>query len=230
MSRGFTLIELVVALFITAIMSAIGYSAVNQALEGRKALEQQQTRIIAVQHAMQLLEQDIVSIVPRPVRNPLGDDYQAAVVANASSPDNSSTSPSTGAMNTSSVSASSLVQNGATPRSFTRAGWSNPTGLPRTELQRVSYRLADGKLLRYHLRVLDATSDSTATARELLDDVESLSFRYMDAGHHWSETWQPNAGSGGTREPRLRMRPIAVEVSLKLKDWGTLVRVIEIAG
>jgi general secretion pathway protein J len=229
MNRGFTLVELLVALFITAVMTAMGYSAVNQALEGRKTLEKQQTRILAVQRAMQLLEQDIGTTAPRPVRNPLGSDYLAALVANATASTTSiSSSLSAGSSNT--VSASSLVQPGATPLSLTRTGWSNPTGLLRTELQRVSYRLEDGKLLRYHMPVLDADAATTATRRELLDNVESLSFRYMDAGHRWSETWQPNAGTGGLREPRLRYRPVAVEVTLTLKDWGKLLRVIEIPG
>jgi general secretion pathway protein J len=229
MSRGFTLIELLVALFITAIMTSMGYSAVNQALEGRKTLEKQQARIIAVQHAMQLLEQDISTTAARPVRNPLGADYQAALVANATAA-NSTTSSLSTSTTSNTVSASSLVQSGSTPLSLTRTGWSNPTGLLRTELQRVSYRVEDGKLLRYHLAVLDADAASTATRRELLEQVEALSFRYMDAGHRWSEFWQPNTGTDGVREPRLRYRPVAVEVTLVLKDWGKLLRIIEIPG
>ncbi len=225
MSRGFTLIELLVALFITAVMTSMGYSAVNQALEGRKTLEKQQARIIAVQRTMQLLEQDISTTAPRPVRNPLGADYQAALVANPTAAGNSSLSTTGNTVN-----ASSLMQNGSTPLSLTRTGWSNPTGLLRTELQRVSYRVEDGKLLRYHLAVLDADSASTATRRELLDQVETLSFRYMDAGHRWSDAWQPNNGTGGVREPRLRHRPVAVEITLVLKDWGKLIRIIEIPG
>jgi len=37
-SRGFTLIEVVIAMFIAAIMFAIGYGAINQALIDRDAL------------------------------------------------------------------------------------------------------------------------------------------------------------------------------------------------
>jgi general secretion pathway protein J len=224
MSRGFTLVELLVALFITAILSAIGYSAVNQTLEGRKSLETQQARIIAVQRAVQTLEQDIESLTPRPVRNPLGSDYQSALVANAVA------STTNIAGNSKTVNASALVQIGVTPLSLTRAGWSNPTGLQRSELQRVSYRLEDNKLVRYHLPVLDADATTVAIRRELLADVTALSFRFMDAGHRWSDTWQANAGTGALREERLRVRPVAIEVTLVLKDWGSIVRIIEIAG
>jgi hypothetical protein len=32
------------------------------------------------------------------------------------------------------------------------------------------------------------------------------------------------------QESALRMRPIAVEITIETEDWGKLVRVIEVAG
>ena len=40
--KGFTLIELMVAVFITAILLSMGYGAVNQALNDREALTSRQ--------------------------------------------------------------------------------------------------------------------------------------------------------------------------------------------
>ena len=57
-ARGFTLIELMVALFITAIVFAMGYGAVNQALNSRQSLEDRQARLLAVQTTMRVLAQD----------------------------------------------------------------------------------------------------------------------------------------------------------------------------
>ena len=45
---GFTLVELLVALFITAIMFAIGYRALDQALTSRQELDEHTARLIAV--------------------------------------------------------------------------------------------------------------------------------------------------------------------------------------
>lgn len=216
--RGFTLVELLVAILITAIMFAIGYGAVDQALRGRVEIEEQSQRLLAVQRALRLLETDLELLQPRAVRNAIGDSYQAALVAR-----NGSGVPANGidAGNSLQIQAAALL-------TLTRTGWSNPAAVPRGELQRVSYLIEDGKLVRYHLPVLDAAGVLPMKRRELLDQVESLSFRYMDAGHGWREEWQPDASGSNLR--LMRMRPVAVEFTLKLKDWGTLVRVVEVAG
>ena len=56
--RGFTLIELMVAVFITAIVLSMGYGAINQALNNHEALDARQERLLAVQTTMRLLTQD----------------------------------------------------------------------------------------------------------------------------------------------------------------------------
>ncbi len=216
--RGFTLVELLVAILITAIMFAIGYGAVDQALRGRVEVKEQSQRLLAVQRAVRLLETDLELLQPRPVRNAIGDNYQAALVAR------NGTGVSGGGIDA----GNSLQIQAAALLTLTRTGWSNPTAVPRSELQRVSYLIEDGKLVRYHLSVLDAAGALPMTRRELVDQVESLSFRYMDAGHGWHDEWQTNAS--GTNVRLMRVRPVAVEFTLKLKDWGTLVRIVEVAG
>ena len=221
--RGFTLIELLVALFITAIMLAIGYGAVNQAATGRVAVEQRSARIMQVQQAMRTLETDLALLQPRPVRDPLGGGDLGALVAGSQM--STSVGSSSGGAATATT-ASSLALQSTALLSLTRGGWANPTGLARPEEERVSYQIENNKLVRYHQPVLDAMGETTLVRQELLDDVTAMSFRYMNAGHVWAETWQV---SGAARE-QLRHRPVAVEVTVKLKDFGTLVRVVEIAG
>jgi general secretion pathway protein J len=199
--RGFTLVELLVALFITAIIFAMGYGAINQALEDREHLTVRQDRLTAVQKTVGILTRDFTQLAPRPVREPIGDGWQPSLHAEGE--------------------AASLIE-------FTRAGWANPAGIQRSTLQRVSYLLDDGTLRRQHWTVLDATLASPVVKRDLLDGVEAVSFRFMDAGRRWRTDWpipQPN-----DPETTLRMRPLAVEVTLELEDWGTLVRLIEVGG
>ncbi|MEJ1960850.1 MAG: prepilin-type N-terminal cleavage/methylation domain-containing protein [Gammaproteobacteria bacterium] len=81
--RGFTLIELAVAVFITAILFAIGFGAVNQAVKNKDALEQQQERLIAVQTAMRVIAQDVGQLAMRPIRDPTGNDWLPVVSAKA---------------------------------------------------------------------------------------------------------------------------------------------------
>ena len=82
--RGFTLIELMVAVFITAIVLAMGYGAINQALNNHDALDARQERLLAVQTTMRLFAQDFTQLAPRPVRQPLGDGWLPALLAGTS--------------------------------------------------------------------------------------------------------------------------------------------------
>src|SRR5215471_13351063 len=79
--RGFTLIELMVAVFITAVLFAIGYGAVNQAVKNREGLEQQQDRLNVIQSAMRTIAQDVNQLAMRPIRDPNGNDLLPVIVA-----------------------------------------------------------------------------------------------------------------------------------------------------
>lgn len=215
---GFTLIELLVALFITAILFAIGYTELDQALKSRQELDEQSARMIAIQQAIRTIEQDFEQLQPRSVRSLDGMSYLPALT----------TTPQIGngtlGANSNSTAPVPLV-------SFTRAGWTNPVGLPRSELQRVSYAIQNGALIRQYYPVLDATLEDAVVSRTLLDHVQNFSLRFMDAGHNWQTQW-PVGGAvpGSNQEQLLRSRPIAVEITLQLPDWGLIVRDIEVAG
>jgi general secretion pathway protein J len=214
--RGFTLLELLVALFITAILFAMGYGALSQALTSRKEVEEQTARLSAIQQAMRVMEQDLELMQPRPARDPLGNGYQAALVV------------SQNAASDNSLASTDSASKGLALLSFTRGGWANPAGLPRGELQRVSYLLRDGKLIRQHLPVMDTTAATGLVERELLDQVDTLSFEYMDEGFSWSHTWPTPGMMMSTPQALWRARPIAVRIVLSLKDTGVLTRIIEV--
>jgi general secretion pathway protein J len=107
---------------------------------------------------------------------------------------------------------------------LTRGGWANPAGLQRPALQRVAYFLEKGTLRREYWPVLDAMLATPTKRRELLTGVKSVIVRYMDGTGTWGPQWPPNGASAGFE----RLRPIAVEVTLELEDWGHLVRIFEV--
>lgn len=221
--RGFTLVELLVALFITAILFAMGYSTLTQSLNSRKQVDEQATRLSAVQQALRIMEQDFELLQPRPVRDLLGTGYQPPLVLNHNASNGFSSSSS-------SMGTSAAAQQGLALLSLTRGSWANPAGLPRSEMQRVSYLLRGDKLVRQYTPELDTTAASSFEERELLDQVEALNFRFMDGSLNLGGAWPPQITTLGPLGQQLRTRPVAVEVTLKLKDWGTLVRLIEVAG
>ena len=219
--RGFTLVELLVALFITAILFAMGYGALTQALNSRKEVEEQAARLLALQQTFRVMEQDIELMQPRPVRDILGNNYLPPLLVNQ----NASGAGGSGPTPVATEAAADQAQ-----VTFTRGGWANPAGLPRSELQRVGYLVRDGRLIRQHLPVLDATAATTAEERVLLDQVEALSFRYMDDNRIWYPDWPPPTGGNLLPQQLLRARPVAIEITLKLSDAGVLVRIVETAG
>jgi general secretion pathway protein J len=198
-ARGFTLIELMVALFITAIVFAMGYGAVNQALNSRKGLEERQTRLLAVQTTMRVLAQDFDQLSLRPVRDPAGQSWQPVLISGQT------TQPYV---------------------TFTRGGWSNPAGVQRPALQRVTYSLDNKVLRRDYWPVLDSLLSTTLIKRDLLTDVKSVAFRYMDVTRQWRTEWPPQALPGSALN--LRLRPIAVEVTVELDDYGKITRIFEV--
>ncbi|MGH8316995.1 MAG: type II secretion system minor pseudopilin GspJ [Steroidobacteraceae bacterium] len=222
-SRGFTLIELLVALFIAALMFAMGYGAIDQALQNRGFIRRHQQNLVQLETAMSVMEQDFVQLAPRPVRQPIGDGYLACLQG-------SMPSDASDASDASETAATSDMSDTAAPLVLlTRNGWSNPIGLQRSELERVAYVLDNGTLVREHWNVLDATLSSTPVKLNLLKHLRSVTFEYLSQQTHaWVSAWPPLTATGGGQDP-YRERPMAVKVTLDTKEWGKIVRIFEIA-
>lgn len=198
-SRAFTLIEVLVALAVFGIMSMLAYTALGSTLSNADYLSNRMDRLQSIQRTVRYLSTDIIQAAPRPVRDELGDSYKPAVLTTLSS--------------------EFLLE-------ITRGGWSNPAGLPRSTLQRVAYRIEEDELIRYHWTVLDRTYANVPITTVLLDDVESLYFRYISETGDVSEIWPPLAQQGGVA---MRSRPRAVEIVLTLVDQGEIRRLLEVA-
>ena len=197
--QAFTLIEVLVALAVFGVMTLLAYASLGSTLRDADLLGARMDRLQAVQRTVRYISSDLLQAAPRPVRVELGDGFSPALFT--------------------SLSAQYSLE-------LTRGGWSNPAGLPRGTLQRVAYRIEDGELVRYHWRVLDRTFNNEAIAVVLLDDVESLVFRYLQIDGEWTEVWPPQNIQGGSGNVA---RPRAVEIILTLADQGEIRRLLEIA-
>src|SRR3974390_3395139 len=123
-SSGFTLLELLVALFITAIVFAMGYGALTEALNSRKEVDEQTARLTAVQQAMRIVEQDIELMQPRPARDPLGNGYEAPLVVSQGGMSGVATDASnSNDTGSSTTSVSSSTEQSSALITFTRGGW-----------------------------------------------------------------------------------------------------------
>lgn len=206
-ARGFTIVEVMIAIFIAAIMFAIGYGAINQALRDRDSINASQARITEIQRGVRVLAQDFAQVVARAARDTGGTGQLM---------------PAVQALGTDNI----LV-------TFTRAGWTNPAGLQRPAEQRVRYRFVDGALVRDHWNAVDPALNTEPRERILITKVKSVEIRFLDpASRNWRTEWPPNAPSGQANpamiDNTLLPRPMAIEFTLVLEDWGRVQRVFEV--
>ena len=199
-NRGFTLLEVLVAVFIFAIVGMLAYGGYNQLSRQSDIVEVSAGRTRTIQAAVQRMSEDFEMLEPRPIREPLGEALEPALRADSRT---------------------------ETLADLTRSGWSNPAGVSRSTLQRVTYRLQDNKLQRAYWNALDRTLTDEPNGAVLLEQVRSVTFRFMDQNRTWHDQWPPLGYSGPDSG---RLRPIAVEFTLELEDWGKLVRLVEVSG
>jgi len=199
-ARGFTLLEILVAMVILAVMGLMAYRGVSEARVAVVNAESHLERLRAVQRSVQLIVTDFRTLARRPVREPIGDARRPALLRDP---------------------------NGVTLVELSHAGWPNGAGTPRGTVQRVVYRLEDGKLFRDYSTVMDATLATPPVRRELLDRVERVELRYLTNGREWIAEWPPFNNTGDLNQ---YIRPMAVEVTLVLSDYGEIRRVIEVSG
>ncbi len=198
--RGFTLIEVLVAMAVFAFLASIAYAALGATLNNADLLNARMDRLQALQRTMRYLANDFAHASPRPVRNNLGTGAPQPAI--------------------------DISPTNDFALSITHGGWPNPAGLPRGTLQRSSYVLRDDTLTRVHFPVLDATYSTVGITTELVDGVESIEFRMFDSVGAVSNVWPPIGASGGAG---LAARPRAVEIVLTLENEGEIRRIVEIA-
>ena len=207
-STGFTLIELLVAVAIFAIMASIAYGGLNGVIKQRTRNGEAMKRLRQVQLTMDIMSRDFEQLAPRSVRDGLGGNLAPLVAGPQNVP----------------------------PISFTRGGWSNPLGVARSTQERVAYSLEDGKLMRAFWPELDGSVSSDPVKQELLPDVTSVHIQYADASMSYQDVWPPlpNGQSAAITSPNTTAStgqlPMAVSITLTLKDWGDITRIVEVAA
>ena len=198
---GFTLLELLVALGIFALLAAMAYGGLNTVMKAKAVTDKHATRLSQLQMTFLWLGRDIEQTVERSIRDEYGDN-QAAVLG---------------------------VEAGRYQLELTRAGWRNPAGRARSNLQRVAYGLRDGELIRAYWRVLDRAQDSQPLETVLLDGVNKLELRFLDDKNQWTDSWPDNTlGSQSGDTPSAP--PRAVEVTVETEAEGSITRLFRVAS
>jgi general secretion pathway protein J len=166
---GFTLLELLVALAIFAVLSAMAYGGLNSVMRSRQGVEVKAQRLADVQTALTIMERDLEQTLPRAVRDQYGDPTKIFQVSSY----------------------------GDYKLEFTRAGWNNPFPSEkriRSLMQRVAYGVKENQLLRTYWFDLDRGYESPSFETVLLDKVKAMDLRFVDQELEWQNDW-PVLGS-----------------------------------
>lgn len=147
---GFTLVEVLIAMFIFALITAGTITALTGSLRGKAQMNERLEALSRIETARALMKSDFANIRLLPVRDAYGGKAPYLLSGGI---DN-------------------LV-------SFTRGGRNNPGGLEtRSEFQRVTYIFEDGNLIRRALSHADPAPQTGTVDRVLLGGLADVAVKY----------------------------------------------------
>jgi len=164
--RGFTLLELLVAIAIFALVSAIAYGSLNRLLQDRQHLDAEHEFWRSLSLTFTRMEDDFSQARERKVRDAIGFSQPAF---RGQPTDTRAT--------------------GLPSVEFTRGGVLTFTSGARSDLQRIGYRLVDGTLKRLVWPVLDQGPQTTPQEYPLLAHVEEFRVRFFAPAGVWLDQW-----------------------------------------
>ncbi|WP_375191273.1 type II secretion system minor pseudopilin GspJ [Marinobacter sp.] len=196
-ARGFTLLEVLIAVTITAVIGLGVWQVITGVVTSRDRVDALAEQFSGLQRAMLLLERDIIQVVNRPARDLYGD-FQPAF--------------------------SSRQEEYVLL--LTRQGWRNPLGIRRSGLQRVGWEYTGSELRRHYWPQVDQAQEPEGRDVLLLDSVNRVDIRFLDSDRNWQDQW-PTDEVMASMTPGSRPDaplPLGIELTLEHERFGTLVR------
>jgi len=200
--KAFTLFEMLVALFIFAVLSATSYRIVSDVLTNQVYLNERGDRFSEINRAVDFIRRDIMQLTARTIRDEYGDPQPPLKIEdNFGSKDDP------------------LLE-------LTHGGYRNPLGLPRSNLRRVGYFVEDESLKRNVWFVLDRAQDSEPVVQTLLTDVEEVEFIAIDASGNEYTVWPNSSNSAASPATQLA----GIRLRIEAPPFGEIERVWEVPG
>jgi general secretion pathway protein J len=158
--KGFTLVEMLVALSALAVLAAGGFAVAGAAAASHEAIAQRQHETDELMRLRAALRGDLMQAATRRARDINGAKPQAALQASGGSE--------------------------GVFLSLVRRGWTNPAGRDRASLQAVDYRLRQGRVERIWRRHVDGSP--AQEPQLLMDGVQSVAISFYEFGQ-WTGAW-----------------------------------------
>lgn len=196
--HGFTLLELLIAISIFALLALGSYRMLHSVLHSAESTRQHEQQLRELSRAMATLDRDLLQVIPRSVRDAQGEPLAALL-------------------------GSSQLSGQPAALELTRDGWRNPLGAARAELQRVRWQLHDAVLERHAWAVLDQAQDSAPQQQQILKGISDLQLRFLDSAGNWQTQWPLNRNELSEQQ-LLNLLPQALELVITHVHYGELRR------
>jgi general secretion pathway protein J len=171
-NRGFTLLEILVAVFIIGIIAIIMVRGLQIVITTKNSLERNETQLQQLDLTMSLLSGDLRNLINRPITLSNGETQVPLI----------------------------LHDDAQQSLEFTRGGVSNPLAELRSNLQHNEYELRNNELIRLTWPVLDQVAASKPMERLLLKQVTYLQWQFLGEDNRFYTGW-PATGAANQALP-----------------------------
>jgi len=195
---GFTLVEILVALLVFAVVGLLSTRLLSQSIDNQNNLQDRGQRLAEIHRAMRVLQRDIVQLSRRKIRDAQGEGLPALIVSDQ------------GAIE------------------FSRVGWRNPLRQPRSEVQRVGYRWQDEKIIRGYWLTLDRSYDAEPAYQTLLENVEAIEFFAVDQLGNEHKQWPLDPEANVVTEEGETLYLAAILVRAEIAPYGMIERIWQV--
>jgi general secretion pathway protein J len=194
-SVGFTLIEILVAMAIFAVIGLASTGVLNSVINSDQLSTERFAKLEELQRAMLIIERDILQIVPRSLR--VNGEAISQKISGGEG----------------------VLNSDADGLGFVRGGWHNPQMLlPRSTLQAVGYRIQDKQLQRLYGNYVDNIIGYEPKVRVLLSEIEDFKVSFLT---EVAQLEDPNDWEESYSDANL---PLAVSITLVSKTFGEIRR------
>jgi len=222
-ASGFTLIEVIMALFIFSLIAVATLSALRISLNSRDQLTNSHAIVRQLQIARNFIKDDLAQISTRSTRNEFDNSLDI-------------TAPFRGGMfaniGNSNQDRRYLIR-------FVRNGWTNPEfSEPRPSTQYVEYLVQDNHLIRRTRNFLDNAQDQISYDYILLENVNNIEISFLTntgtGDAVWTDSWPvaisintlKDAAAGIIPQPTINssdaITPTAIQFSFDHPRFGTI--------
>lgn len=203
--RGFTLLEVMIALSIFALIGLTSYTLLSSELRAQQRLREASAERNYWQRGMSRLSRDLLQAVPRSVREDYGS-RETALIGNQDSV---------------------TLTRGGWDNPLAR----QRSNLQRVHYRVVRDDQEHSYLERSFWHSLDRAPGSEPVQQRVLPGVEAISLRYLDAADgQWHLQWPPHTRNSDSIDNGERALPLAVEITLSSPRLGELRRLVALGS